>query len=151
MALLEQARDCRRGFPMTSALVDSWFRPRAVEAGKTCFSPRQWFQWAHDALEEAFTAVDDQMVRAFEEGGWAMPLVHVELDVLEAAQPDERIRRKLILTHLGQRSVNLTCEFYSQDGLVLARASMIHVVTSLDGLQSMATIPRRLLRVLGRS
>ena len=136
---------------MTPAIVESWFHPMTIEAGKAGFSPRTWFQWAHDALEDAFIAADDRMVTAFEEGGWAMPLVHVELNVLEVVQPSDPIRRRLVLSHLGQRSVKLTCEFYSHEGALLARAHMVHVITSLDGLQPRDKLPERLLRVLGRT
>ena len=62
------------------------------------------FEYAHVAFEELLATTDESLTSVFDQGGWGMPLVHVEGDFNLPMRMGDRLRVEIRVKRLSERS-----------------------------------------------
>ena len=115
------------------------------------------FEYCHTAFEEMLMAAGDNLASVFDEGGWGMPLVHVEADYARPMGLGHRLLISLEVERVGERSVTFVFQVRGkEDGELRATVKMVHAfVTAPEGLDRVEDmksrpVPERLLAGLRR-
>jgi 1,4-dihydroxy-2-naphthoyl-CoA hydrolase len=108
------------------------------------------FEYCHTAFEEMLMAAGDNLASVFDEGGWGMPLVHVEADYARPMKLGERLVVSLEVERVGNRSVTFGFRVIGEaDGEQKATVQLIHAFAGVGDMKS-REVPERLLEGLRR-
>ncbi|MET0092629.1 MAG: acyl-CoA thioesterase [Sedimenticola sp.] len=95
-----------------------------VDAAGVVFAPRL-LEMAH-AVYEAFLVTHGWSARHILDGGWALPIVHMEADFHKPIHLDDEVSVLMGLVTLGESSLTLEYSFF-RNGELTASAKSVHV------------------------
>jgi 1,4-dihydroxy-2-naphthoyl-CoA hydrolase len=116
------------------------------QAGIVFFA--RFFEYCHavfeDMLAEAVGGIEELLRR-----GWGLPLAHAECDYQRPVRVGERLRVRLEIDRLGERSITFRYAITSADGAPCATVKLVHVFVERPSFAS-APIPGELTDALRR-
>ncbi|MCO5168654.1 MAG: acyl-CoA thioesterase [Planctomycetes bacterium] len=90
------------------------------------------FEYCHRVYEELLAEVVGPLEAFFQQKDWGLPLVHAEADYARPLRLGDRVRVRLVVERLGERSVTfgytLTC---AATGEPRATARLVHACVTL--------------------
>lgn len=106
------------------------------------------FEYAHTAFEEMLAAADHPLTCVFDEGGWGMPLVHVEADFKRPMRMGDTLRVLSYIERVGRTSIAFEHHICGAgDDDLRAIVQLTHVIVDLEGFRKRA-VPEELLSAL---
>lgn len=110
------------------------------------------FEYCHQAFEELLAEIVGDLETFFQTSPWMMPLVRSEADFMAPMRLGDTLLIRVEVERVGAKSVTFAYTLTGQDGVLRARARLVHVVTdraTFRGTPVPAALREGLARVVG--
>lgn len=103
-----------------------------VDAAGVAFFSR-FFEWCHEAWEEALAGALGRWFEAMRAQGWGLPLVHAEADYLRPARLGDRLRVRIEGLTLREGRLRVRFAIEGANDVRHANVEHVHAFVALSG------------------